>query len=329
LDKKRLLLFALAFLMLILLFWYVGFQQIISNLQSTNVLLLVIAALLHSFSILLRGVRWKYILASSGTNMNTLSSFGLIYVGWFANSLVPAKAGDIVRAFAVRKESKCPLGRGLASLVTERIFDAITIVVLVLVSILLVSRASGLVSSTGWVAFSITIGAAIAIGLLVFAVLCIKKQSFVARIFSRLFGSKYAKETKGFTRDLGDMFACFLSSKGLVGVTILLSAAIWITNFPKFYIVFTSLNLYPDLAAVAVATFVSDAWGMVPLTPGGIGSVEIGQTIFIILIVGLATPVATAVMLLDRLVSFYVPMLIGGIVSVKKGVSFTVKSTKS
>jgi uncharacterized protein (TIRG00374 family) len=154
-------------------------------------------------------------------------------------------------------------------------------------------------------------------------VLCVKRQSFVTRIFSKLLGSKYTKETKGFTQDIATSFKDYTSRKKLLALTILLSLAIWFMNFPKFYVVFMSLNLYPDFAAVAAATFISDAWGMVPLTPGGIGSVEIGQTLFVVWIVGLTAPLAAAIVLLDRIVSFWIPMLIGGIVSVRKGTSLT------
>jgi uncharacterized protein (TIRG00374 family) len=323
LNKKALLLYGLAFLLLILMLWYVGIQQIVANLQSVNIPILALAALMHSFSILLRGIRWKYILSTCGANISTLNSYGLIYLGWFANGLVPAKIGDVVRAIDIRQENSCPLGKGFASLVIERIFDTVVIVTFVVLSIILVSSALGFVSSSSWVMLSIVLGFALAIG---FALLCIKKQDFIARIFARLFGSKHAKETKGFARDLATSFTDFGSRKKILLLTALLSLAIWFVNFPKFYVVFMSMGLYPAFALVATAAFISDAWGMVPITPGGIGSVEIGQTLFVIWIVGISSPaLAAAVVLLDRIVSFWIPMLIGGSVSVKKGTYLTLK----
>lgn len=325
-NKKALLLYGLAFLLLILMLWYVGIQQIVANLQSVNIPILALAALMHSFSILLRGIRWKYILSTCGANISTLNSYGLIYLGWFANGLVPAKIGDVVRAIDIRQENSCPLGKGFASLVIERIFDTVVIVTFVVLSIILVSSALGFVSSSSWVMLSIVLGFALAIGLAIFALLCIKKQDFIARIFARLFGSKHAKETKGFARDLATSFTDFGSRKKILLLTALLSLAIWFVNFPKFYVVFMSMGLYPAFALVATAAFISDAWGMVPITPGGIGSVEIGQTLFVIWIVGISSPaLAAAVVLLDRIVSFWIPMLIGGSVSVKKGTYLTLK----
>jgi uncharacterized protein (TIRG00374 family) len=328
LNKKTIVLYVIALLLLILMLWYVGVQQIVANLQSVNVPILALAALMHSFSILLRGIRWKYILSSCGSRISTLNSYGLIYLGWFANGLVPAKVGDVVRVFDIRKENSCPLGKGFASLVIERIFDTVVIVSLVVLSTLFVSRALGYVSSSGWVTLSIVLGVVLASGLAVFAVLCIKKQDFIAGVFVRLFGSRRAKDMKGFTKDLATSFTGFGSRKRILLLITLLSLAIWLVNFPKFYVVFISMGLYPELTLVAAATFISDAWGMVPITPGGIGSVEIGQTLFVIWIVGITpTALAAAVVLLDRIVSFWIPMLIGGIVSVKKGTSLTFRES--
>ncbi|WXG44781.1 MAG: lysylphosphatidylglycerol synthase transmembrane domain-containing protein [Promethearchaeati archaeon SRVP18_Atabeyarchaeia-1] len=327
-NKKSILLYIVAFLLLILMLWYIGVEQIVANLVSVNIPLLAIAAFMHSFSVLLRGVRWKYILETSGNRISTANSWGLIYLGWFANGLVPAKVGDIVRAFAVRKQNNCPLGKGFASLVIERILDTTVIVVLVILSLLLVSQTLGFVSSANWVTLSIILGVALAHGLAVFAILCIKKQSFVAGVFTRLFGSKHAKETKGFAQDLGSSFTDFASRKKVLLGVVLLSLVIWLLNFPKFYVVFMSMGLYPPLALVATATFISDAWGMVPITPGGIGAVEFGQTAFVIYIVGISSPaLAAAVVLLDRVVSFWIPMLIGGTVSIKTGASFSLSSS--
>jgi uncharacterized protein (TIRG00374 family) len=326
LNKKALLLYTVALLLLVLLLWYVGVQQIVANLQTVDLPILAVAALMHSFSILLRGIRWKYILQTGETKIGALNSYGLIYLSWFANGLVPAKIGDVVRVFDIRQEYACPLGRGFASLVIERIFDTVVIAILVVLSILFVSTAYGFVSSATWVTLSMIFGVGLACALGVFILLCIKKQNFVARVFARLFGSKHAQETKGFARDLGTSFTQFGSRKKIFLLTALLSLAIWLIDFPKFYVVFMSMGLYPGFTLVAAAAFISDAWGMVPLTPGGIGSVEIGQTLFVIWIVGITSPaLAAAVVLLDRIVSFWIPMLIGGTVSLRKGTSLSLR----
>jgi hypothetical protein len=240
--------------------------------------------------------------------------------------LVPAKIGDVVRVIDIRQENSCPLGKGFASLVIERTFDTVVIVSFVVLSIILVSSALGFVSSSSWVMLSIVFGFALAIGLAIFALLCIKKQDLIARIFARIFGSKHAKETKGFARDLATSFTDFGSRKKILLLTTLMSLAVWFVDFPKFYVVFMSMGLYPAPALVATAGFISDAWAMIPITPGGIGTVEIGETIFVIWIVGISSPaLAAAVVLLDRIISFWIPMLIGGSVSVKKGTSITLK----
>lgn len=323
LSKKMILLYIIAILAIILMFWYIGIQQIIHNLQSANLLTLSVAAFVQSFSILMRGIRWKYILKTSDGDISTLSSYSLIYVSWFANGLVPARIGDLVRAFAIKREDNYPLGKGFASLVIERLLDVIVNIIFMLLFLTLVSNAFGLISSSSWVTLSFVLGVTLALALIIFIVLCIKKQGLIARILSRIFGSKYAGETAGFAQGLRTSFGDFVSGKKLMLSIIFLSLVTWIIDVPKFYLVFMSLNLYPSIIAVAAAAFVTNAWAMVPIAPGGIGSVEIGQTLFVIYMVGLSAPMAAAVVLLDRIVTFYIPVLIGGILSVNKGISLS------
>ncbi len=329
LSKKMILLYIVAILAFVLMFWFIGIQQVFSNLQSVNILILIVAALIQSFSILIRGIRWKYILSTSKVDIGTLSSYSLIYVGWFANGLVPARIGDFVRALAIKKENNCPLGKGIASLVTERILDIAVIIALMTLFLLLVSDAFGLVSSASWINLSIYLGVFLAFALVAFVILCIKKQSFITKVIARALGSKYADVSKGFAQDLSSSFSGFLSRKKLLVVTFVLSVFAWILDVPKLYLVYASIDLYPSILAIGAAGFITNAWSMVPITPGGIGSVEIGETLFVVWIIHLSAPQAAAVVLLDRIISFYVSMLIGGIISIKKGVSLTISRSAS
>jgi hypothetical protein len=326
LNKKTILLYIAAILAIIIMLWYIGVQQIIHNLQTTNLLIFSVAALVQSFSLLMRGIRWRYILRTSDGNIGTLSSYSLIYVSWFANGLVPARIGDIVRAFAIKKEDNYPLGKGFASLVVERLLDVVVNIVYLLLFLALVANVLGLVSSSSWITVSLFLGVALGLALSFFIVLCIKKQDLVARILTRIVGAKYEGETKGFAKDLRASFGDFVSGKRLMLGIIFLSFVTWLIDVPKFYLVFLSLGLSPSVIAVAAAAFVTNAWAMVPITPGGIGSVEIGETFFVVFFVGLSLPVAVAIVLLDRIVTFYIPVLVGGILSVRKGISLSISS---
>ncbi len=55
-----------------------------------------------------------------------------------ANVILPARIGDISRAYILKKEKDIPLTTGMSSLAVERIFDIIAITVIGVLSVLVV-----------------------------------------------------------------------------------------------------------------------------------------------------------------------------------------------
>jgi uncharacterized protein (TIRG00374 family) len=52
------------------------------------------------------------------------------------NNVLPARAGELARAYALKKEVQVPFATGLASLVVDRLFDAIVLLLLAAVALL-------------------------------------------------------------------------------------------------------------------------------------------------------------------------------------------------
>jgi len=73
---------------------------------------------------LLHGWRWKTMLAPIG-RVPYLQTVEAIYVGLFANEVIPLRAGELIRCFLLSKSTKIPLSVTFASAVIERIFDGV------------------------------------------------------------------------------------------------------------------------------------------------------------------------------------------------------------
>jgi uncharacterized membrane protein YbhN (UPF0104 family) len=73
---------------------------------------------------LLHGLRWKVLLRPIA-KVRFLHAVEAIYVGLFANEVLPLRAGEPIRCFLLSKATKIPLSVTFASAVIERIFDGI------------------------------------------------------------------------------------------------------------------------------------------------------------------------------------------------------------
>ncbi len=83
-----------------------------------------IAAACNVFVYLIQGWRWKLLLTPI-ERVPFTSTIEAIYVGLFANEVLPLRAGELIRCFLLSKSTKVPLSVTFASALIERIFDGI------------------------------------------------------------------------------------------------------------------------------------------------------------------------------------------------------------
>ena len=123
-----------------LLWWVlrdIRWIEVRDQLARTNVALLVAAALVQTLVFPLRAIRWRVILDP----VEHAVPFGMLWrstaIGMMGNNVLPARAGEIARAYALWRESRrVPFSAGFASLAVDRVFDAFVIIVLMLAAML-------------------------------------------------------------------------------------------------------------------------------------------------------------------------------------------------
>jgi uncharacterized protein (TIRG00374 family) len=80
------------------------------------------------FAYVIQGWRWSLLLrpVGSASMPNTTRA---IFVGLFANEVLPLRAGELIRCFLITRWSQIPLSVSLASALIERIFDGLLLIV--------------------------------------------------------------------------------------------------------------------------------------------------------------------------------------------------------
>src|SRR6202046_1120783 len=74
-----------------------------------------------------QGWRWNLLLLPIG-KVSPWSSVGAIFVGLFANEVLPLHAGELIRCFLMARWSKIPISVTMASALIERIFDGVLLI---------------------------------------------------------------------------------------------------------------------------------------------------------------------------------------------------------
>jgi len=283
-------------------------------MKSANVIFLLAAFVIYYLSFPLRALRWRILLENVGytkANGVELPKFWklveIIFISWFANAIVPAKLGDLYRAYLLRQEAGVSATRTFGTVMAERLLDLI-VLLLLFISALIVSLHSNLpVYLRGGLELTLV---AVVLGI-------------AALFIMRLFPTRIATLVPARFRDYYYHFqegtlGSFKRIPTLTGLTF----GVWACEALRFFCVAMALNLIGGglLHMLSASFFIGLGEALltvVPFTGGGVGLVEAGM----LAMIGLfnhgapnALNLSTAAIVLDRTISLLSIVLFGFIV---------------
>jgi uncharacterized protein (TIRG00374 family) len=107
---------------------------------------LALAIAVSSGTLLLRSVRWRILLNAEG-EVALRTAFWATAAGYFGNNFLPARAGELVRTYMISSRSGLETAYVLATALSERVADAVTLVVISAVVLLRLPQPPGWLAS--------------------------------------------------------------------------------------------------------------------------------------------------------------------------------------
>jgi glycosyltransferase 2 family protein len=277
----------------------VDWGQAIATIRTSDPLYVVAALGVYYLSFPVRAIRWARLLREGGVAIAGRDLLRILLLGWFVNCLVPAKLGDLYRSYLVKRRFGISLSRTVGVVVAERLLDLFVVF--------------GLLVVGGYVAFGRTVlpdlnlvyVSAAALGVLI--VLGLVGVYFIAPRVARFF--------PGEVRRIGRLFReGVLHSFRALPMAGPMTLLIWFLEAGRLLMVLGALGLELPPSQVVFVAVASSLLTTVPLTPAGFGFVEIAMVYVLSTGFGLAQHDAVAVAVLDRAVSVFSVIVVGGIV---------------
>lgn len=249
---KILLSIGLAGVLLYLVFRNIEWAEFWERAKSVDYTWVIISILLSIIAYVARAYRWNILLEPLGYNLKTSRTTLAVLIGYLANLALP-RLGEITRCGVLNRNDKVAVPAALGSVVTERIIDVFTLLLLILISLVTESDRLYKFLSTAYRDLSIpsyVIWAALivcAIGFIMLIIFIRKKDQLKG---------KFAELIKGFVSG-------FLSLKdvkrplGFIVATVVL----WLVYFLMSYIIVFSL---PETTHLGIGA------GLMLLITGGI-----------------------------------------------------------
>ena len=287
-------------------------QKTWAAIRSANPFFFLVAFLVYYLSFGIRALRWRILLENVGykkENGIRLPDFRklveIVYISFFANAVVPAKLGDLYRAFLLRQEIGVSTTRSFGTVLAERLLDLVVLLLLFIPSII-ISLHSHLPPQL-LLSMELLL-AAVVIGIAGLFVLRLAREP-IAKMVPARFRDQYYHFQEG---TLGS----FRRLPILTGLTV----GVWACEAFRFLFIALALNLIGGnpLHILAAAIFVGLGEALltaIPATGGGVGLVEGGMAAMIALFYqgpNLVNLTAAAI-LLDRAISLFSILLFGSI----------------
>jgi uncharacterized membrane protein YbhN (UPF0104 family) len=99
----------------------------------TELLALAGALALYALATLVRAIRWQRLLEDEGGRPRFADTGALTIVGYAANNILPARAGDAVRAVLMAPLARTSIRTVVGTLLAERVLDVVLLVVIFVV----------------------------------------------------------------------------------------------------------------------------------------------------------------------------------------------------
>lgn len=283
----------------------VDFDSTWQQLRSADPIVLSSAIVIHYTTFLFRGLRWRLLLNNlrgpGEYKAGILQCSRMVLLGWFANSVAWLRLGDAYRAYLYHEESGAPFLRTVGTIVSERLLDVATIVILLALCL------PFLVGSELGDAWTVAAIAVMLLALLILGLLCLaaigdgdSNGSGMARRWLSWLPDRMSGWMAGHYRQFRDGAIQSLKRVPLASLCGLLG---WLAEITRFYLVARALEVDLSPALVVFMTLANSLLTLVP-TPGGVGAVEAGQVGLLKQLSTLSTSTVLALVLVDRSISY-------------------------
>lgn len=249
-------------------------EAFVFSIRHTQFLYLIPIFIMAMLSHLSRAIRWKIMIEPMGYKISTANAFYATLCGYFANTFVP-RAGEILKCTLVTKYDKVPFPKLVGTIITERIFDFICYLLVILITILVqlktvssffTEKFSHFFSTDSKSSFFVKILlAAFVIAMIIFG---------IKWIFRRFQSHRYIMKIKSVGVGLKEGFSSILHLKkksAFIGHTIF----IWLMYLTQIWVGFSALSETLHLGIGAALSVLSLSTLAMIIAPGGLGAFPI------------------------------------------------------
>lgn len=265
---------------IVLLWWTlhdITVSEVVGHIRQVRIVPFIGCIVTATLVFPLRTLRWRYLLRLDGTALPFTPMWHALAIGFMANNLIPARAGELARSLAVHRLTGVRFTTAAASIAVERVMDGLTLLTLLIIAMF----AGGFDASTavGSVTLGqvVTLTAGVFLGLLAGAAFAVYQPRMAIAVCRRvsevLLPARWSEKVVHVVEGLLAGLDTLRDAKRFAAVAVW-SFIVWGVNGLSFWLCMVAFNLdVPGSAALTLQSLI--AFGVaVPSAPGFFGPFE-------------------------------------------------------
>src|SRR5215467_2409168 len=148
---RTVIVLALAAGLVLLFFRNVDLRLVVAEILKARLPWLATSLAATLMSLVIRSVRWQYLLEPLG-HASFGNAFRATAVGFAASSILPARAGEVIRPYFLARHENMTATGAFATIILERVLDVLTVVALLASFIFVFDQGVGVSSPTAFAA---------------------------------------------------------------------------------------------------------------------------------------------------------------------------------
>jgi len=225
---------------------------------------------IYFFAVWARTWRWHYMLrAIKPIPLRRL--FPVVCIGYMGNNIYPARIGELLRAYVLKRREGVSISASMAPIIVERIFDGVIMLLFVFVGLPLAPSIPG-----DWrrfvIVFSLLFFGALAV---FFVIAASPKRSRAVYTWgiNRLLPARLREPVHGFAdRFMEGLY--FLRSGRDVAMVFFTSLVVWLAETGKYWFVMHAFDFEVSFFVLMLMNGVVNLFTTIPSAPGYLGTFD-------------------------------------------------------
>ncbi len=256
----------LSLVLLIFVFYQTDPAKVVDALRQAQYAYLLPALALYFLGVAIRAVRWHFLLRPIKP-IPIRALFRTVVIGYMANDILPARMGELVRAYVLGREENISKTATLVTIVVERVFDGLTMLTFIVAASFALNYGDETLAARVRVIAVLFIAAIIALAILAGRARRVEK---IAGLFLRYLPASPRARAERMTRSFLDGLGALRRPGDSVAVYAL-SILAWLCETGMYAVIALGFNIALPFAVFLLAAAFANLVTIAPSTPGYIG----------------------------------------------------------